>query len=94
MKYKTFLRRPFEIEAVKITNENIEEVAELIGEVRKRPDGSRYILTDKRLLPGMERVYIGFYLTRMGRNIRCYGKRVFEEQFVEKTSEKMTFEAP
>lgn len=94
MDFKTFVRRPFEIQAVQITPQNIDEVAELIGEVRKRPDGTKYILCEPRLLPGMEKVYIGYYLTKMGRNIRCYGRRVFEEQFVERTSERMTFESP
>jgi hypothetical protein len=28
-------------------------------------------------------VYPGFYMTKMGENVRCYSRKIFREQFVE-----------
>lgn len=80
--FKTYVRKPFVVEAVEITEENLDEVAPLIGEVRKKEDGSRYIFVDRRLVPNVFRVYPGFFMTKMGDNIRCYSRRVFLDQFV------------
>lgn len=87
MEYKTFIRKPFIIEAVEITEDNLEEAAEFIGTLRKKDDGTPFIQVDRRLIPNIDRVYPGFWMTRMGYNIRCYSKRIFEEQFVEATVE-------
>ncbi|MET0786257.1 MAG: hypothetical protein ABWY25_06085 [Paenisporosarcina sp.] len=83
----TFVRKPFTVEAVEITEENINELAEFIGTVRTKDNGSPYIQVDRRLVPNVFRVYPGFWMTKMGDNIRCYSKRIFKEQFVETTSD-------
>jgi hypothetical protein len=80
----TYLRRPFYIEAVEITAENIEEVAKLVGEIRHNDDGP-YIQVNRDILPNMHQVYIGFFMTKMGKNIRCYSPELFREQFTPKT---------
>lgn len=82
IEYNQYVRKPFVVEAVEITEENIEEVAEFVGEVRTKEDGSKFIFVDRRLVPNVFRVYPGHFMTRMGDNIRCYSKRVFNEQFV------------
>lgn len=87
LNYIPYIRRPFEIEAVEITEDNIADIAPLVGELCHKDDGSPYIEVDKRLVPNVFKVYPGFYMTRMGDNVRCYSRRVFHEQFVVKTEE-------
>ncbi len=87
MDFDTFVRKPFVVQAVEITTDNIEEVAKYIGDVREKEDGTRYILVDRRLVPNVFKVYPGFFMTKMGDNIRCYSKKIFKEQFVEATSD-------
>lgn len=87
MDFTTFVRKPFVVEAVEITTENIEEAAKYIGDVREKDDGTKYILVDQRLVPNVEKVYPGFFMTKMGENIRCYSRKIFNDQFMEKTEE-------
>lgn len=83
MEFTEFVRKPFVVEAVEVTEENIADVAEFVGTLRTKDDGTPYIQVDRRLIPNIYRVYPGFWMTRMGDNIRCYSKRIFEEQFIE-----------
>ena len=84
MEFTRFVRKPFVVEAIEITAENIEEVAKYVGDVRvEEDDGTKYILVDRRLVPNVFRVYPGFFMTKMGRNVRCYSRKIFREQFVE-----------
>lgn len=87
MELTTFVRKPFTVEAVEITEANINELAEFIGTVRTKDNGSPYIQVDRRLVPNVFRVYPGFWMTKMGDNIRCYSKRIFKEQFIESTDD-------
>src|SRR5689334_15450365 len=87
MDFTTFVRKPFTVEAVKITAENIGEVAKYVGDLKEKDDGTPYILVDPRLVPNVERVYAGFFMTKMGDNVRCYSAKIFNEQFVERTEE-------
>lgn len=82
MEFNNFVRKPFKVEAVEITVENIEEVAKLVGTLREKEDGSPFIQVDRRLVPNVYKVYPGFWMTRMGKNIRCYSKHIFEAQFI------------
>ena len=83
LQYENFVRKPFLVEATQVTEENMEELAKHIGEVRKKEDGTRYIFVDKRLVPNVYRVFPGFWVTRMGDNVRCYSEKVFHAQFTE-----------
>lgn len=87
MEFTTFVRKPFVVEAVEVTAENIEDVAKYIGDVREKEDGTKYILVDRRLVPNVFKVYPGFFMTKMGENIRCYSRKIFKEQFVEMADE-------
>lgn len=82
VEFTNYVRKPFTVEAVEVTKENIGEVAELIGTLRAKDDGTPYIQVDRRLVPNVFRVYVGFWVTRMGDNLRCYSKRIFTDQFV------------
>lgn len=83
MEMTQFVRKPFVVEAVEITKDNIEELAPLIGTLRTKEDGTPFIQVNHRLVPNMFRVYPGFWMTKMGDNIRCYSKKIFNDQFVQ-----------
>lgn len=85
--FTTFVRKPFVVEAVEITEENIKEVANYVGDLRHKEDGTPYILVDRRLVPNVERVYPGYFMTKMGENVRCYSRRIFREQFMVQTDQ-------
>lgn len=82
MEFNTFVRKPFTVEAVEVTAENIAEVAKYVGDLREEDDGTQYILVDRRLVPNIARVYAGFYMTKMGKNVRCYSRKIFNDQFM------------
>lgn len=84
MEFTTFVRKPFVVEAVEVTLENIAEVAEHVGDLKSKDDGTPYILVDRRLVPNVFKVYPGFFMTKMGDNVRCYSRKIFLEQFMEK----------
>ena len=83
MELTKFVRRPFTVEAIEITEENIEELAQFIGTIRTKGDGGKYIAVDRTLIPTVDRVYPGFWLTRMGNNDKCYSRKVFMREFIE-----------
>ena len=83
MDFTTYVRKPFVVEAVEITPDNIAEVAKHVGDLREKEDGTQYILVDRRLVPNVFRVYTGYYMTKMNENIRCYSRKIFREQFIE-----------
>lgn len=89
MEFTTFVRKPFMVLAVQVTKENIEEVAKLVGTLRHdgAEDNKDYIQVDRRLVPNVYKVYPGFWLTKMGDNVRCYSGHIFDAQFVEGTQE-------
>lgn len=87
MDFNEFVRKPFIVEAMEITKENITEVSKYIGDIEVNEDGSKFIRVDKNLVPNVTRVYPGFYMTRMGDYIRCYSRRVFFEQFTPLTGD-------
>lgn len=81
--YTSFVRKPFTVEAVQITEANIEELAPKIGTLKyKDEDNTPFIHVDPKLIPNIYRVYPGFWLTKMGGNSRCYANKIFVSQFV------------
>lgn len=82
MEFNSYVRKPFKVDAVEITVENIQEIAKLVGTLREKEDGQPYIQVDRRLVPNVYKVYPGFWMTRMGNNIRCYSNHIFQAQFV------------
>lgn len=82
MDYLPFVRKPFEVQAVQVTTENIAEIATMIGRIRRNERGP-YIQVNLKIVPNIPVVYPGYWVTKMGGNIRCYSERVFKQQFVE-----------
>lgn len=87
MEFTEFARKPFVVQAVEITEDNIMEVAKSVGTICTKEDGTTYIQVDRRFIPNVDRVYVGFWMTKMGGNIRCYSARVFNQQFTSVTPE-------
>lgn len=89
LQFSPFVRKPFTVDALRITNENIHEIAELVGEVRYLDEAEKkpYIHVNRRLVPYVLRVFPGFWVTKMGDEVRCYANKVFHEQFKESNDE-------
>jgi hypothetical protein len=81
MEFSQFVRRPFSVEAIQITEENMEEVAELIGRV-ETAKGITFISLNRRLIPVVHRAYVGWWVTRLDDDFRCYSNKVFNSQFI------------
>lgn len=82
-----FVRKPFIVEAVQVTKDNLEQIATYLGHVGKDEDGKNCIEIDNNRVPNISRVYPGYWVTKMGNNIRCYAGKIFREQFVPSTPE-------
>lgn len=82
MDFTDFVRKPFVVKAVEITKDNIAEVARFVGDLEVGDDGSEYILVDNRKVPNVKFVYPGFFMTKMGRQVRVYSRKIFAEQFM------------
>lgn len=91
LEYKNYVRNPFRVEAVEITAENLWDAAEFIGTVCEEEDGSKYILVDRRMVPNVYKVTPGFWMTKMGKNVRCFPGFIFKSQFVAITDEMKEF---
>lgn len=82
MEFETFVRKPFVVEAVEITEDNIAEAAKLIGTLRHDEDGKPYINVNRMLFPNLFKVFLGYWMTTLDDQIRCYSAAVFERQFI------------
>lgn len=91
VEYMDFVRKPFTVEAVEVTRENIKELAKDIGILKKKEDGTPFIQVNHRLVPNVFRVFPGYWVTRMGDNVRCYSRKIFFEQFIQNTDEINAF---
>lgn len=82
--FTDFVRKPFKISAVQITEENIDELCELIGhKVVETAPGRKFILVNRRIVHHTQRAAIGWWVTTMDDNLRCYPDKVFTRQFME-----------
>lgn len=82
MEFTRFIRKPFTVEAVEVTVENIHELSQFIGDFGEDENGP-YIQADRKKVPTVFRVVPGYWVTKMGSQIRCYSARVFMDQFIE-----------
>ncbi len=83
MEFNRYIRKPFTVGAVEITEDNFEEVAEEIGDIRENEKGERYILPDPKKIPNVKAVYIGWFYTKMGKTYKCFNPKTFKEQFTD-----------
>lgn len=96
VEYIEYVRKPFVVTAVEITGDNIEELNKefKIGDIDTKEDGTKFInVTNSRKIPNVSRVFPGYFLTKMGKNVRCFSRKIFFEQFGEMSPEwKQYFE--
>jgi len=82
MDYTDYVRVPFGVQACEVTEENFDEVFDLIGkEIKETPAGKKYILIDRRIIPNGHKAQVGGWVTIMDDKIRYYSKTAFAEQF-------------
>lgn len=81
LNFKTFVRRPFLVEAIEITEENIHELSEFIGELVQKEGQPPYIEVDRKKVRNRSKVKIGHWMTRKDGLIHCYPALPFEKQF-------------
>lgn len=86
MEFTTFVRKPFTVEAVQITEKNIRDIAPLVGTIQV-DDGQVWIQVDRKKVPVLSEVEPGYWMTKVDGKIRCYSDRVFREQFTPITPE-------
>ena len=84
LEYETFVRTPFKIEAVEVTDENIIQIAEMLGSkiFSDTRTGTTFIGVDNEQMPGIYRIYAGFWVTKMGHRYRAYSQQRFLKEFV------------
>ena len=87
LQHEMYIRTPFQVKVIQITEKNIEEVAKMIGEVKVKDD-EKYIAVDKRIVPSITRAFVGWYVTVFGDNLRCYSPHIFAEQFTKLPDDK------
>lgn len=81
--FSEYVRRPFIVQAVEVTKDNIADLAPYIGQLQHMENGTPFIQVERWKVPNVSRVFVGFFVTRVnGENIRCFSKRVFAQQFV------------
>ncbi|MCA9367094.1 hypothetical protein KC887_02375 [Candidatus Kaiserbacteria bacterium] len=86
LNFESYERVPFTIEAVEITEYNLEEVAKSVGDIQTDENGNRYIKVDRRLIPALTEVYPGYFMTKMDKKNRCYTPELFAKLFVKKAA--------
>jgi len=85
MDYTDYVRVPFGVQACEVTEENFDDIFNLIGkEIKETPAGKKYILIDRRVIPNGHRAQVGGWVTIMDDKIRYYSKTAFAEQFTPK----------
>ena len=97
VEYIEYVRKPFVVTAVEITVDNIEELNKQykIGEIENKEDGTPFInVTNNRKIPNVSRVFPGYFLTKMGKNVRCFSRKIFFEQFTNMDSDWRAYFAP
>lgn len=90
MEYTEFVRVPFVVQAVQVTEENFNDIFDLIGkEIKETPSGKKYILIDRRIIPNGHKAQLGGWVTFMEDKLRYYSKTAFSEQFVPKENTRL-----
>lgn len=84
--FSAYIRKPFEVQAIEVTRENINDIADQLelGEIYYGDNGVPYIEVDAERVPNMNSVYPGYWVTKVGKNnLRIYTRKTFFQQFVQ-----------
>ena len=79
--FKSYVRKSFDVAAIQITDENIAELAPFIGTLEQQENGRFVINVDRKLIRNLDKVYSGYWLTKMGTTLRCYSANAFAKHF-------------
>lgn len=85
-----FVRKPFEVEAVQVTAENLTDVSDWCdGEIRSTAENVPFIKVNvhRPLTTRQTRAFIGDWVLFAGRGFKVYTTKAFQASFV--PSEKM-----
>lgn len=88
LEFQEYVREPYVVEAVLITDENIEQLAPLIGTLRVKGNGKKYIEVNNDLVKNIFQVHPGYYMTRYQGRVRCYSENAFRRTFSEMTPDR------
>jgi hypothetical protein len=80
--FESYIRKPFDVAAIQITDDNIEELSKFIGTLEMQENGRYVINVDRKLIRNLDKVYSGYWLTKMGTTLRCYSQNAFAKHFV------------
>lgn len=75
------IRKPFSVYAVRVTRENMEDIAPFVGKIERTPEGKPYIQADRHLCQSSLKVWPGYYVTKHGKKVRVFSRKSFEDQF-------------
>jgi hypothetical protein len=79
-----YKRKPFEVEAVQVTEDNLEDVADWCdGEVRYTASRTPFVKVNvqRPLSTGQTRAFAGDWVLYAGRGFKVYTTRAFESNF-------------
>lgn len=86
-----YIRRPFEVEAVQVTEENIQDVADWCdGEIRHTAEKIPFVKVQvaRPMTTRQTRAFIGDWVLYAGRGFKVYNTKAFEGSFQRKNSAK------
>lgn len=88
-----FVRKPFVVKVIEVTIDNMEELNEKykLGTLEKKDDGTPYLALPARKGGSTFRVFAGYLVVDMGKNARCYSRKVFYQQFEAITPEWVAY---
>lgn len=78
-----FVRKPFVVKVVEVTVDNMEEINKKhrIGDLGEKDDGTPFIAVKTKKADKIFRVFPGYFVVEMGRNVRCFSRKIFFQQF-------------
>jgi hypothetical protein len=80
------------VEAIRITGNNIHLVAASIeGTVEDDKDGKQFIRTHRKVVRNVDRIWPGFFLTKVRNKQLAYPSRLFYRNYVEPTEDVEDF---
>lgn len=82
-----YVRRPFEVTAVQVTDNNLAEVADWCeGEVRETAEGTKFVKVKvyRPMNSRQTRAFIGDWVLYSGRAYKVYTVKAFEQSFMPK----------
>lgn len=82
-----YVRKPFEVEAVQVTEENLTDVADWCdGDIRHTADKVPFVKVQvaRPLTTRQTRAFVGDWILYAGRGFKVYTAKAFEGAFVKK----------